>query len=85
MPRCRKLAGAIILVLTATNDELAVLDGHVEAGRGVKPATAVIHQDLPAAVGALDALDVVGRVAVVGSGNTRSRTLDLVEAEKKEG
>src|SRR5262249_59947576 len=65
------------------DDELALLDGHVELIAGEACDRKRDPQPLGLAVLAGNPLDIVGWIAVRGLGDTIERTLDLVESEQE--
>src|SRR5262249_45704613 len=73
----------LLVLLTAPDDELAFLDRHVELIAGEAGNRQGNPQALGLALVAGNALDVVGRIAVGGLGDTIGRSLDLVESEQE--
>jgi len=76
------LSGLVVL-LTAANDELALLDADVELVAVEARDRQRDAQPFRLAVLAGDPLDIVGWVAVRRLGDAVERTLDLVEAEQE--
>src|SRR5262249_49450479 len=75
--------GLLLVLLASADDELALLDRHVELITGEARDRQRDPQALGLAVLAGNALDIVGRIAVRGLGDTIERTLDLVESEQE--
>src|SRR5262245_47379986 len=73
----------LLLLLPPANDELALLDRHVELIAGKPRDGERNSQALGLAVLAGNPLDIVGRIAVRGLGDAVERTLDLVESEQE--
>src|SRR5215471_3037052 len=73
----------LVVLLPAANDELTLLDRHVELIAGEPRDGQRDPQALGLAVLAGNALDVVGRIPVGGLGDAVERTLDLVESEEE--
>src|SRR5262249_1319081 len=73
----------LVVLLPAADNELALLDRHVELIAGEPRDGQRDPQALGLAVLAGNALDVVGRIAVGGLGDAVERTLDLVESEQE--
>src|SRR5262245_52933627 len=79
-----KIVPGLFLLLSPTDQELALLNRHVELITREPGDRERNAQALRSAVLASDPFDVVGRVAVGRLGNAIERSLDLVEP-KKEG
>ena len=73
----------LLLLLTPADDELALLDRHVELIAGEPRDRERNPQALGLAVLAGNSLDIVGRIAVGGLGDAIERSLDLVESEQE--
>ena len=82
MPRWRYWP-ALVVLLPAANDELALLERHVELIAGEARHRKRDAQPLRAVGVARNALDIVGRIAVRSLGDPIEHALDLVEAEQK--
>src|SRR5262245_59789292 len=73
----------LVVLLPPANDELALLDRHVELVASEAGDRQGDPQALGLAVLAGDPLDIVGRIAVGGLGDAVERTLDLVKSEQE--
>src|SRR5579871_5230156 len=73
----------LLLVLPATDHQLAFLDGDVELVAGEPCNRQGDAQPFRPAVFPRHPLDVVGRISIGGFGYAIERTLDLVEAEQE--
>src|SRR5262249_19919425 len=73
----------LVVLLAPADDELALLDRHVELIAGEARDRERNPQALGLAVLTGDPLDVVGRVAVGSLGDAVERTLNLVESEQE--
>jgi hypothetical protein len=73
----------LVVLLAAADDELALLDRHVELIAGETRNRQRNPQALGLAVLTGNALDIVGRIAVGGLGDAIERSLDLVESEQE--
>ena len=73
----------LVVLLPAADDELALLDRHIELITGETGDRERDPQAFGLTVLAGDPFDVVGRIAVRRLGDAVERTLDLVEPEQK--
>src|SRR5436305_3239342 len=73
----------LLVLLAPTDDQLALLDCHVELIAGEARDRQCDPQALGLAVLADNPFDIVGRIAVRGLGDTIERALDLVESEQE--
>jgi len=72
-----------VVLLTSADDELALLDRQVELIASEARDRQCDPQPLGFVVLAGNPLDIVGRIAVGGLGDTIERTLDLIESEQE--
>src|SRR6185295_15977894 len=74
---------ALVVLLAPPDDELFLLDGHLELIEREARDRQRDTQALRVVAVASEPLDVVGRIAVRRLGHAVERTLDLVEADEK--
>jgi len=78
-----EIVAGLVVLLPAADDQLVLLDSHVELIAGETRNRQRDPQTFRLAVLACDPLDVVGRIAVGGLGDAVERTLDLVKSEQE--
>ncbi len=74
---------ALVVLLTSPDDELLLLDGHLELVERETRDRQRDAQALRIVSVARESFDVVGRIAVRRLGDAVERTLDLVEADEE--
>src|SRR5262245_28748838 len=78
-----EILASLVVVLSAADNELVFLDGHIELIASETRDRQRDPQPLGLAVLASDPLNVVGQIAVGGLAHAIERTLDFVESEEE--
>ena len=73
----------LVVLLAAANDELVFLNGHIELVAGKTRNRERDAQPFRLPIGAVAALDVVGRITVGTFDDAVERTLDFVESQEE--